>query len=428
MRGIPKLEMSRFARFPNSVGLRYSVRMKKIAGSFTQQEPISEEAIEAAVAVMRSGRLHRYNVTEGEVAPASRLEQEFAAYMGMRYCLACASGGYALHIALRAAGLRSGEAVLTNAFSLAPVPGAIHNAGGEAVLVETTADLVIDLVDLEAKLRRHRPRFLLVSHMRGHIADMDKLCALLRRYSTRLIEDCAHTMGASWNGRKSGSFGLVACFSTQTYKHLNSGEGGMLVSDDGKLMARAIFHSGSYMFQDRHGTVPPPEAFASLATQTPNYSGRMDNLRAAILLPQLRRLDDNCMRWNRRYEAIAGQLADVAGIRLPRRDAREHFVGSSIQFFLDESTDDEIEAFLSACLERGIEVKWFGAPRPAGYTSRYDHWNYLPAQRLAGTDAILHGLCDMRIPLTFSLEECERIGASIAEAFAHCRAGRGKDG
>ena len=391
--------------------------MRKFTGSFTQQESIPEDAIAAAVDVLRSGRLHRYNIAEGEVAPAALLEQAFAEYMGARYCLACASGGYALHIALRAAGLRVGEEVLTNAFSLAPVPGAIDNAGGVAVLVETTEDLTIDLKDLETKLERHRPRFLLLSHMRGHIADMGALCALLQRYETKLIEDCAHTMGASWDGRKSGGFGLVSCFSTQTYKHINSGEGGLLVSDDADLMARAIFYSGSYMLQERHGCLPAPEVFAEVSAQIPNYSGRMDNLRGAILLPQLRELDENCHRWNRRYQIIEKHLADVKDIRLPRRDPKEGYVGSSIQFFLEGRTEDEIQAFVDACRERGVEVKWFGASHPAGYTSRYDHWGYLPAHRLPRTDAILHGLCDMRIPLSFSLEDCELIGAALVESF-----------
>ncbi|MCY4032366.1 MAG: DegT/DnrJ/EryC1/StrS family aminotransferase [Hyphomicrobiales bacterium] len=392
--------------------------MRKFTGSFTQQEPLPEDAIEAAVEVMRSGRLHRYNIVEGEVAPAARLEEAFAEYMGARYCLACASGGYALHVALRAAGLRAGEVVLTNAFSLAPVPGAIDNAGGVAVLVETNAELVIDLDDLEEKLEQHRPGFLLLSHMRGHIVDMDALCALLQRYGTKLIEDCAHTMGASWDGRKSGSFGLAGCFSTQTYKHLNSGEGGLLVSDDPDFMARAIFYSGSYMLYERHGLPPAPEAFAQAAALTPNYSGRMDNLRAALLLPQLRRLEDNCERWNQRYRLIANCLGDVAGIRLPQRDPKERYVGSSIQFFLDNRSGEEIQAFLAACLDRGIEVKWFGASEPSGYTSRYDHWGYLQSRQLPRTDRILHGLCDIRIPLTFSPEDCEQVGKGIAEAFA----------
>ncbi len=92
-------------------------------GSFTQQEPIPEEAIDAAVAVMRSGRLHRYNVADGEAGDVALLEQEFAEAMGARYALATASGGAAIATCLRAAGVRVGDAVLTNAFTLCPVPG-----------------------------------------------------------------------------------------------------------------------------------------------------------------------------------------------------------------------------------------------------------------------------------------------------------------
>ncbi|MCP4391366.1 MAG: aminotransferase, partial [Gammaproteobacteria bacterium] len=103
---------------------------------FTQQEAIPEAGIEQAVEVMRTGRLHRYNTFDGEIAAAALLEQEYAAYMGQSYCLACTSGGYALHIALKAAGIKAGDAVLCNAFTLAPVPGAIDNAGGKPVLVE----------------------------------------------------------------------------------------------------------------------------------------------------------------------------------------------------------------------------------------------------------------------------------------------------
>lgn len=92
-------------------------------GNFTQQEPILDEGIAAALAVLLHGRLHRYNEVEGEVAGAAMLEKEFAAQVGAKYCLAVASGRYALATALRAVGVKSGGKVLTNAFTLSPVPG-----------------------------------------------------------------------------------------------------------------------------------------------------------------------------------------------------------------------------------------------------------------------------------------------------------------
>ena len=396
------------------------VPQRSFTGSFTQQEPLDEEAIAAAVAVLRSGRLHRYNTAPGEVSEVSLLEREYAAYQGSRYCLACASGGYALSVALRAAGLRSGEPVLTNAFTLAPVPGAIVNAGGAPVLVEVTEDLVIDMDDLRRKAGDSGARVLMLSNMRGHLADMDRLADLARDLGLIVIEDCAHTMGAAWQGRKSGSFGLAGCFSTQTYKHLNSGEGGLITSNDAAFMARATVLSGSYMLYDRHGAGPDPSAFQDIRLDTPNMSGRMDNLRAAILRPQLRHLDASIGRWNARYRAVERRLLPIDGVRVPVRPPQEHFVGSSIQFAIPRIDEAGARAFLTATARRGVELKWFGPAEPVAFTSRHVSWRYLAPQQLPRTDAILAGLFDMRLPLTFSIDDCALIGDLIADAAADC--------
>mgnify|MGYP000610344214 CR=1 FL=1 len=212
-------------------------------GSFTQQEPIPDEAVEAALAVLRHGRLHRYNVVPGELGETALLEQEFAAQMGAKYCLAVSSGGYALATALRAVGVQPGEPVLTNAFTLAPVPGAIASVGAKPVFVGVTENLTIDLEDLAAKL--DQARVLMLSHMRGHLCDMDRLMQLCDAAGVVVIEDCAHTMGAAWRGQLSGRQGAIGCYSCQTYKHVNSGEGGLLVTDDEELAAKATMLAGS---------------------------------------------------------------------------------------------------------------------------------------------------------------------------------------
>ena len=382
---------------------------------FTQQEPIPEEAIARAVAVMRHGRLHRYNTIPGETSEAALLEQDFAAYLGVPYCLACASGGYAMHIALRSAGLTPGSAVLSNAFTLSPVPGAIHNAGGQSVLVEITDDYTLDIADLDRKAAASGAKVLLLSHMRGHICDIDAVLEICTRRGITLIEDCAHTMGARWKGRLSGTFGAVACFSTQTYKHMNSGEGGLLTTADPDLMARAVLHSGSYMLYGRHIAAPDEDAFRKARLDTPNYSGRMDNLRAAILRPQLARLDETCRRWNARYAVLEAGLRELPGVRLPGRPPEEQYVGSSIQFSLPDFSEDRIRAFLANCARRGVDLKWFGDAEPHGFTSRFDSWRYLGQQgELPNTRKVLATLCDMRIPLTFDEDDCRQIVGVIA--------------
>ena len=386
-------------------------------GSFTQQEPICEEGIAAAVAVMRHGRLHRYNTLPGEVAEAAALEQEFAAFTGATYCLAVASGGYAMGCALRACGMGPGDPVLTNAFTLAPVPGAIAAAGGKPVFVEITPDLVIDLADLEAKAKATGARLLLLSHMRGHVCDMDLLMDLCNRLGVLIIEDCAHTMGADWRGVASGRHGAVACYSTQTYKHMNSGEGGLIITDDADLAARMVLLSGSYMLYGKHDAAPGPEAFESVRLDTPNVSGRMDNLRAAILRPQIALLAERRDRWAVLYRAMEAGLAGVPGLRLVARPGEEAYVGSSFQFLFPDWEEARIVALLAACAARGVELKWFGAGDPVAFTSRYVHWRYAGPQSCPQTDRILAGLVDMRLPLTFSPDDVAQIARIIrAEA------------
>ena len=389
--------------------------IKAFTRPFTQQEPINQEAIDAATKVLKSGRLHRYNTIENELSETALLEEEYATYQQSKYCLACASGGYAMSVALKAAGLKLGESVLTNTFTLAPVPGAISNAGGNPIFVEITKDLILDLEDLSKKAEESGARFLLISHMRGHLVDMDQLMEIVNENNLILIEDCAHTMGAQWKDQRSGNFGLAGCFSTQTYKHLNSGEGGLLTSNDEEFMARAIIYSGSYMLYERHGAAPSSRVFEDIRLETPNYSGRMDNLRASILRPQLKNLEKNITRWNERYRLVESALKEIKGIEVPLRFEEEGYVGSSIQFRIPGITLTEAELFIKKNKELGVELKWFGNDDPSGFTSNHKSWKYVGRQQLNKSDEILSSLFDLRLPLTFSIDDCIHLSKIIVE-------------
>lgn len=380
-------------------------------GSFTQQNPIPEEGIEAAVAVLRHGRLHRYNVADGELSETALLEQEFADLIGARYALAVASGGYAMATALRACGVVAGDKVLSNAFTLAPVPGAIASLGATPVFVGVTENLTIDLDDLETKAGQ--ARVLLLSHMRGHICNMDRLMDICDATGVTVIEDCAHTMGASYNGVPSGRHGVIGCYSCQTYKHVNSGEGGFIVTDDPLLAAKTVMLSGSYMLYVRHLAAPAPEVFEQIKYDTPNISGRMDNLRAAILRPQLRSLHVQCSAWNARYDQIENGLRGTPGLQVIEREAAASAVGSSIQFLLLDWAGEAISEVLRRCAQRGVELKWFGSHEPTAFTSRYDSWRYAPSAPMPASDRVLSGIVDMRVPLTFSMDDCALIARII---------------
>ena len=394
--------------------------MKQFEKSFTQQEAIPAQGIKDAVAILESGRIHRYNTGPGELAETSLLEQEYADYQRARFCLAVTSGGQAMQIALRAAGLRPGDKILANAYTLAPVPGAIHACGGVPVFVEIGQDWLTDITDLRAKAASSGAKFFMLSHMRGHIADMDAILAICEEFGITLVEDCAHTMGARWQGKRSGNFGRVACFSTQTYKHMNSGEGGFLTTDDEELAARAVILSGSYMLYERHGAAPGDEVFRRIRLDTPNCSARLDNLRATILRAQLTQLDANCERWNARYQALEEGLRGRTGVEVVERLQCEAYVGSSFQF---HARVPDIPALVAACGARGVELKWFGGAEPVAFTSRYDSWQYFgTVDPLPKTLETLATTVDLRVPLTFRVEDCSDIAEIIAEEAARLAA------
>ena len=391
----------------------------KFTKEFTRQEPIPEAGIQRALELMKSGRLHRYNTAKGEISEVSLLEKEYAEYVGARYCLGLSSCGSSIHVALKSVGVVPGDKVLCNAFTLAPVPGAIENAGAVPVFVEITEDYLTDLEDLETKAKQSGAKYFLLSHMRGHIADMDRVTEICRRFSISLIEDCAHTVGCRWGDKFTGTFGSVGCYSSQTYKHMNSGEGGLLVTDDEDVIAKAILFSGSYMLYDRHISRPSMDVFERHRKLIPNFSLRMSNLVAALIRPQLADLERQCRRWNRRYELIEAELTGIDHIRVPKRQTKEGYVGSSLQFTLTGIDLPAAEAFIETCAERGVEIKWFGAKEPVGFTSSWESWQYIKnRQSLPRTRKTLDFMCDFRIPLTFTMEDCKTVAAVIKQVAA----------
>ena len=170
------------------------------------------------------------------------------------------------------------------------------------------------------------------------------------------------------------------------------------------------------MFYDRHGAGPDETHYEAARFQMPNQSARMDALRAAILRPQLRLLEDNIARWNKLYNTVADNLRKSPAIAVPRRPQQEDMVGSSIQFRVPALDAEGCRALTSRCSDRGVQLKWFGNDEPIGFTSDHGSWRYFERQRLPRTDGILSTLFDMRLPLTFSPEDCALIADIILES------------
>ena len=378
---------------------------------------IPEEGVQRAIEVMRAGKLHRYGEDRTGVPEATALEQDYAAYIGKKYCAAINSCGASMFVALKSVGVGHGDKVLMNAFTLAPVPGAVEHAGAQPVFVEIDETYKINLNDLDKKAASSGAKVLLLSHMRGHICDMEALMVIAKRHGLTVIEDCAHTMGAKWNGKFTGTFGAIGCFSLQSFKHANAGEGGLLVTDDPDIAAKAILYSGSYMLYAQHKARPGLEYFEKYRGRIPNFSLRMSNLTAAVGRPQIALLAERSAVWNDRYRRLADGLGRIQNIRIPPRPPKEQYVMSSIQFSVKGRSAAEMERFLNACAARGVFVKWFGRAEPVGFTSVHEHWEYvLEKQNLPQSGRVLREVCDMRIPLALPLDSCDTIVAVIR----HC--------
>ncbi|MGY8701414.1 MAG: DegT/DnrJ/EryC1/StrS family aminotransferase [Candidatus Poseidoniales archaeon] len=366
--------------------------------------------------LLDSGNLFRYSEGKGSDSAVAQLESEFADFFGKKYAIGVNSGGSALFIALKAVGVSSGDIVMLNAFTLAPVPSAIENCSCETILLDTTDDLVIDIESLKHAVKTTGAKILLLSYMRGHIPNMDDIMKVVKDNNLTLIEDCAHVMGAKWKNHDMGTLGDVSCFSLQTFKQVNGGEGGIILCDDDDIAARAILMSGSYMLYEQHLSRPPSEVFDKWVATTPNFSLRLNEISAALVSSQLPTLREKIVKWNNVYEQIASGIREIDGLSLPNISPDLQPAPTSIQFFCPRD-GEEISAAIATAKSFGLNIKWFGNPQPQGFTSNYHHWNYLSSQKMKNTDVLMEGLLDIRLPSTLSEQQCKDIIAILRYSF-----------
>ena len=231
---------------------------------FSRPMSIPEEGIAAAVEVMRGGRLFRYCATSAETSHVAQAEKEFAAMVNQKYALGVNSCSSAIMLALMAVGVEPGAQVITNGFTFTALPSTIMRLGAEPVLVEATPNWTMDLDDLEKKAAAHpKAKVLVLSHMRGKIAHMDRVVEICEKHGLTLVEDCAHSCGVKWKGRQIGYHAAVSAYSTQSDKVINSGEGGFITSDDPEMMAKAIYLSGAYEARYKHHIAAPDAALCA---------------------------------------------------------------------------------------------------------------------------------------------------------------------
>lgn len=208
------------------------------------------------------------------------LEEEVAAYCGVRHAIAVASGTDALHLAVRAAGIGPGDEVITSPFTFIATAEAISYVGAEPVFIDVDPQTFnLDVTLIEAAITP-RTKAIIPVHLFGQPADLAPIAALCRKYNLKLIEDCAQSFGAEYGGKKSGAYGDLGCFSFFPSKNLGCyGDGGMVVTDDDTLAEeiRVLRNHGSRV-RYHHSTI--------------GYNSRLDELQAVILRIKLKRIDE----------------------------------------------------------------------------------------------------------------------------------------
>ena len=376
-----------------------------------QAEPIPPAARAEIERLLTTGDLFRY--TSGRDAPVSLLESEFARMMGSRFALAVSSCSAALFLSLKALDLPRGARVLIPAFTFAAVPSSVVHADCEPVLCEVGSNYRIMLEDFEAKLDQDISA-VIISHMRGHTSDMDAIMALCDARGIPVIEDAAHSLGTTWNSRRIGTIGRIGCFSFQSYKMINAGEGGILVTDDADLVARAVIMSGAYEHNWKSHDILQ-DAFARWQNRLPLYNLRMGNLSAAVIRPQLHELARRVQDGLAGHDHVARQLNRSPWIEVPERLAPESRAPDSIQFNLVGLSDTEARDFAAAAAARGVKVQVFGMT--TDNARAFWNWQFLgDIPDLPATRAMLMRACDVRLPAHLTRAELDAVAAILADA------------
>lgn len=385
-----------------------------------QAEPIPPAARDAIDDLLQSGDLFRY--TAPQDAPVTLLEQDFAEMLGSTYALAVSSCSAALFLALKAMDLPRDARVMIPGFTFGAVPSAVIHADCIPVLCEVGENYRINMADFEAKL--DDVQAVIISHMRGHTSDMDAIMTLCNARDIPVVEDAAHSLGTTWHGQNIGTIGKIGCFSFQSYKMVNAGEGGIMVTDDADLIARAVIMSGAYEHNwKKHDVLQ--EAFAKWQNKLPLYNQRMSNLAAAVIRPQLPELARRIRDGRTNHDYMAAKLNASQWIEVPEKLAPEVRAPDSIQFNMVGMSEPEIRAFADASKARGISVQVFGLS--ADNARAFWNWDFLPEKfDLPQTRAMLMKACDVRMPVQLPREALDTIAdillASVEDVMGETRA------
>lgn len=362
-----------------------------------QEWPIFGELEERLlIEVLHSGKWGGAGkVTSPEFTPKlPEMEKKVAEFQGAKYGVAVPNGTLAITIALQAAGVKPGDEVIVPPYTFIATASAALAFGAIPVFVDIEEEtLNLDPEKIEAAITS-RTKAIIPVHIGGTIADMPRLKTIAQKHHLRIIEDCAHAIGSQWEGTGAGMLGDLGTFSFQSTKNLNSGEGGIILTNDRELWENVwSIHNvgrspkGAWYQHDRLGQ---------------NY--RMTEFQAAIILAQLTRLEEQMALRNKNAQLLTKLLNDIEGIQPMQVDSRMTRHAYHLYCLkLDSGVVDRIDkkSFIKAVEAEGI-------PLLHGYLPLY--------RNKAITDATL--MLTGSIP-EYSCPVCERMSDHEAAWLPH---------
>ena len=308
---------------------------------------LGEEEAEAVAEVVRSKWL--------SVGPrTAEFEKRFASEMGASHAVAVSSCTAALHLALQSAGIEAGDEVLVPSYTFVASANPILYLGASPVFVEINGahDLNLDVADLARKITP-KTKAIIVVHMAGFPADMDRIMALAQEHDLQVIEDACHAIGATEkSGAKAGTIGTAGCFSFFANKNLVAGEGGMLVTNDEDFATRVRLARSHGMTKSSWDKASGRAFGYDVASLGYNY--RATELTAALGMIQLRKLKDANARRKELVIQYRKHLENVEGLTIPFADRIEDSAHHIFPVIVDDPT--RREDFRSALDERGIQT------------------------------------------------------------------------
>jgi dTDP-4-amino-4,6-dideoxygalactose transaminase len=301
---------------------------------------LGEEEKKELLDVIESGGLFRYGVpgVDGFQHKVASFEQEMAAIIGVKHVVATSSGTGSLLCCLAALGIGAGDEVIVPGYTFIASISSIVLSNAIPVLAEVDNSLTIDPNKIE-ELITERTKAIMPVHMLGNPCDMDAIVAVAKKHKLFVIEDCCQAFGASYKGRRLGTFGDIAAFSLNVFKTITAGDGGAVATNDDSLYERAFgFHDQGHK-PSRMGVEVGNRSIVGMNL-------RMNELTGAVSLAQIRKLDPILNKLREKKAKLKGLLGDLPGVEYRKINDKEGECSTLLTLLFD--TKDRAEKFCDA--------------------------------------------------------------------------------